>query len=301
MPRSPGKDIAEIFGHSPDDLSEHARSLWSVNACPFVEGPCSKKSHDGSVVYGVCSVRNLNDDEVIVCPNRLYAENYKIIRAVSSDAFGKNVEFCTYSEYVRRRTQKGTVVVALGTKSGREVGLGKQLSIDWVLALLQDGKLEDYAGLEIQSMDITGNYRANWQAYRNLPESKSTRIPPSEHGINWANVHKRLIPQLIRKGAVFSKSQLCTKGLHFALPEIVYQKFEAVVGCLSECTRMAKDTLTVHTYTLGSTVPHGEVRGLKHVRSCRFQLSDFAAGFITGPNLPSGQELDDAIRRVLGL
>ena len=177
MTRSPGKDIGEIFGHAPDDISEAARSLWSVNACPFVEGPCTKTNHDKSIVYGVCSVANLNGDEVIVCPNRLYAGNYQAIREVSHNAFGTEVEFCTYGEYIRRRKQKGKVVVALGQKSGREVGLGKKLSIDWVLALLEDGELTDYAGLEIQSMDITGNYRRNWHAYKDLPQASEQRIP----------------------------------------------------------------------------------------------------------------------------
>ena len=162
MPRSPGKDICEIFGHSPDDLTESARSLWAINGCPFVEGPCSKTNSDKTIVYGTCSVTNLNGDEIIVCPNRLYADNYAIIREVSQDAFGPDVAFCTYREYIRRRQTKGAVVVALGQKSGREVGLGRKLSLDWVLALLQDGELADYAGLEIQTMDITGNYRRNW-------------------------------------------------------------------------------------------------------------------------------------------
>ena len=301
MPRSPGKDIAEIFGHNPDDLSETARSLWSVNACPFIEGPCTKTNHDKSIIYGVCSVRNLNGDEVIVCPNRLYADNYSVIRSVSHDAFGSEVDFCTYREYVRRRQIRGPVVVALGTKSGREVGLGKTLSIDWVLALLEDGQLTDYAGLEIQSMDITGNYRANWAAYRDLPGLTAKHIPPSDHGINWANVHKRLIPQLIRKGSVFAKSNICTKGLYFVLPEIVYQKFEDVVGHVDECPHVANDVLSVHTYAIGPNVPHGHIRPLSHIRSARFLLKDFSAGFVRGPNLPSGQELDEAVMKVLSI
>ena len=300
MPRAPGKDIAEIFGHAPDDLTEEARSLWRLNACPFVEGPCIKTNHDKSLVYGVCSVKNLNGDEVITCPNRLYADNYGVIRAVSQYAF-PDIPFRTYGEYVRQRGHIDPVVVALGQRSGREVGLGRSLSIDWVLALIRDGNLADYAGLEIQSMDITGNYREAWTAYRNLQPNTPVRIPSSKHGVNWANVHKRLIPQLIRKGAVFAKSDLCTKGLHFTLPEIVYQKFEDVVGELPEQERLARNVLSVSTYALGQNVPHGNVRPLVSIRSERFLLDDFAQGFITGPNLPSGRELDDAIRRVLGI
>lgn len=300
MPRSPGKDIAEIFGHAPDDNTPEARALWTLGACPFVEGPCSKTNHDKSIVYGVCSVKNLNGDEVITCPNRLYAEDYAVIRQVSRDAFG-DVPFRSYSKYVQNRGEQGPLVVALGHKSGREVGLGKSLSIDWVLALIDRGNLVDYAGLEIQSMDITGNYRANWEAYNNLEPGVRVRIPPSKHGINWANVHKRLIPQLIRKGTVFAKSQVCTKGLHFALPELVYQRFEDIVGDLEEQEELACNVLSVHTFALGANVPHGNIRPLAGLRSQRFTLKDFAEGFITGPNLPDGDDLDDAIRKVLGV
>lgn len=301
MPRSPGKDIAEIFGHAPDDLTEASRAMWAVNACPFVTGPCTKTNHDKSLVYGVCSVRNLNDDEIIICPNRLYADNYESIRAVSHAAFGAGVNFCTYSEFVARKRTQGSVVVALGTKSGAEVKLGKQLSMDWVLALLKDGELADYVGLEIQSMDITGNYRDNWQAYKDLPKTKAKRIPASEHGINWANVHKRLIPQLIRKGSIYANSSICTKGLHFVLPEIVYQRFENVVGEMTACNASGKNVLTVHTYALGKNVSYGEIRPLKQVRTERFLLSEFADGFVRGPNLPTGKELDNAIRKGLGI
>lgn len=301
MPRAVGKDIAEIFGHAPDDLTEASRSLWTLSACPFVEGPCTKTNHDKSIVYGTCSVQNLNGDEVIICPNRLYAENYEVIRKVSRDTFGPDIDFCTFTEYVRRRRQAGSVVVALGQKSGREVALGKSLSIDWVLALLIDGELRDYTGLEIQSMDITGNYRDCWQAYKDLPENNAQRIPDSGHGINWANVHKRLIPQLIRKGSVFAKSEICTKGLHFALPDIVYQKFVDVVGEMEEVDEVSNEVLSVHTYAIGERVEHGHIRPLRHIRSSKFALADFAEGFITGPNLPSGEDLDASIRQVLGI
>ena len=301
MPRAVGKDIAELFGHAPDDLTEECRSLWTLNACPFTEAPCTKTNHDKSIVYGACSVKGMSGDEVIICPNRLYADNYNVIRSVSHDAFGSDTPFCTYGEYIRRRKQAGPVVVALGQRSGKEVGLGKQLSIDWVLALIVDGQLADYAGLEVQSMDITGNYRENWQSYKELPSSQGRKISPSQHGINWANVHKRLIPQLIRKGSVFAKSSLCTRGLHFLLPEIVYQKFEDVVGEMTECETSSRDVLSVHTYALGANVPHGKLRPLIHIRTSRFLLKEFAKGFIEGPNLPSGLDLDAAVKRVLGL
>ncbi|CAH1044724.1 hypothetical protein HPTD01_3202 [Halomonas sp. TD01] len=96
--------------------------------------------------------------------------------------------------------------------------------MDWVLAKVKNGKLQQYVGVEVQSIDITGNYRDSWHTYKNLNTSFSGDIPRSEHGLNWANVHKRLIPQLIRKGVVYSNSKLVPSGLYFIVPDIVYKK-----------------------------------------------------------------------------
>jgi hypothetical protein len=75
-------------------------------------------------------------------------------------------------------------------------------------------------------MDTTGNYHANWLAY-----SKERKIiPDSEHGMNWANVWKRLIPQLILKGSIAATSKLCKQGHYFVVPDQVYQRFERLIG-----------------------------------------------------------------------
>ena len=96
--------------------------------------------------------------------------------------------------------------------------------MDWVLAKVKSGKLKEYVGIEVQSIDITGNYRDCWHSYNNL--TPGTKIISSScHGMNWANVHKRLIPQIIRKGLVYSRSSMVKKGVYFIVPDIVYRKF----------------------------------------------------------------------------
>ncbi|MDC3224391.1 NotI family restriction endonuclease [Mariniblastus sp.] len=299
MPRARNRDLNEIFGYAPDDLSETARSYWSSKDCPFVNAPCSKTNHDRSIVYGTCSVRNNDGKEVVICPKRFYANKHEVIRSVSQLLFGSEVDFCLFEDFKMRNDKSGRLVVALGQNSGKEVSLGNKLHLDWVLSLLHDGEMVDFAGLEVQAMDITGNYRNNWQAYKDLPTSPNAVIPNSEHGINWANVHKRLIPQLIRKGGVFAKSNVCTKGLHFVLPEVVYRKFEEVVGVMEEVPEVSNKTLSVHTYDLGTQVLLGQRRCLRKIRTLTFSLKEFSDGFISGPNLPSGEELEMAIQRVL--
>jgi hypothetical protein len=168
--------------------------------------------------------------------------------------------------------------------------------MDWVLARIKNGVLKDYVGIEVQSIDITGNYRDAWYAARD----KKAIIPNSAHGLNWANVHKRLIPQIIRKSLVYSKSNFVKQGLYFIVPEAVYQKFEDIIGDdIPLVQSAAKDVITVHTYDLEANAPLGTIRGLVLKRTLRFKLDEFSARFISGPNLPSGDTLDNKIRAIL--
>ena len=296
------KTLIEIFGYASDDLSRDARSLWNIGACPFTYKPCTKINHDQSITYGTCSVSSPFGD-IVICPNRLYANDYETLRNVSSDAFG-DIPFFLFDKYVKERATITECVVALGKNSGKEVQVGRGLSMDWVLARIVDGGLAEYVGIEVQSIDITGNYRDAWHGYHNLPNTKTPveKIPSSRHGLNWANVHKRLIPQLIRKGVVYSRSTLVRKGLYFILPEIVYLKFEDIIGSdIPTVAEASCDTLTVMTYELGKTVEHGSQRAILPVRRMRFTLDEFADRFTSGPNLPSGEDLDEAIKRILNI
>ncbi len=119
--------------------------------------------------------------------------------------------------------------------------------------------------------------------------------------MNWANVHKRLIPQIIRKGVVYSSSEMVKAGLYFVLPEVVYRKFEEIIGAdIPTIEDTGPNVLTIHTYDLSAPTGHGQQRTLVLNRQLRVSLDEFAQRFISGPNLPTGEELDDAVKRVLG-
>lgn len=294
----PKNDIVEIFGYASNDTSDDCRSLWSLGACPFLSSPCSKTNHDKTVIYGTCSVTTSFGD-CIVCPNRLYANHFAVLKRVAADAFG-NIPFYTYDEYIQHRTDSLPCVVALGMHSGHEIKLQKTCSMDWVLARIENAKLVEYTGIEVQSIDITNNYRDNWYAYKNI--TPNATIPRSEHGMNWANVHKRLIPQIIRKSLIYSHSQLVQSGLYFIVPDIVYRKFEDIVGAdIPLVTEKGADVITVHTYELGQPVEEGKIRSVVPVRQFRFKMQDFSNRFISGPNLPMAEELDTAVKSALGL
>lgn len=302
MLQRPSKDLVEIFGYAPDDLTTPCRSLWGLNACPFTNTSCTKTNHDTSVVYGTCSVTTPYGD-CVICPNRLYANDYQVLKTISHECFGNSIPFLMFNQFIPQRTKLTNCVVALGHNSGKEVKIGRQMSMDWVLAKIQGNKLMEYVGIEVQSIDITGNYRDAWYAYKNLkPSTKS--IPPSEHGLNWANVHKRLIPQIIRKATIYSRSNLVKKGLFFVVPEIVFNKFEEILGSdMPEIpqSNICGDTISVHTYELSASVDHGSQRDLVRKRTLHISLEEFSSRFVSGPNLPSGNDLDNAVKAILNV
>ena len=260
---------------------------------------CSKANHDRSIIYGTCSVTSPYGD-CVICPNRLYENNYSVLRTIANEAFGRNLRFLMYEQFIPLREKVRSCIVALGQNSGKEVKIGTSLSMDWVLARIKNGKLVEYTGVEVQSIDITGNYRDSWHSYKRISKQTSI-IPVSEHGMNWANVHKRLIPQIIRKGTIYSRSNLVKSGLFFVVPDIVYRKFEEIIGQdIPLLNKPGRDVLTIHTYELSPFRKHGEHRSLLMKRNIRFSIDEFSQRFISGPNLPSGEQLDDAVKRVLG-
>jgi len=190
-------------------------------------------------------------------------------------------------------------VVLLGKGSGSEIQVrnsAAQLSLDWTMACVASGELESVIPCEVQSIDTTGSYREAWRAYA----EENVSVPDAAHGMNWANVWKRLIPQLLLKGAVASTSTLCKRGLYFVVPDRVYEQFEKLVGEVPEVSAPGPGVLTVMTYELGPLVPRGSVRSLVRCRTVRTAITDFAESFASGRELlPLGSQLDVKVRSVL--
>jgi Restriction endonuclease NotI len=68
------------------------------------------------------------------------------------------------------------------------------------------GELLEFVPVEVQSMDTTGSYQPEWYRLfgRTLPEGRFKK----GSNINWENVNKRIIPQLMSKGNVFRREEL---------------------------------------------------------------------------------------------
>ena len=305
MPRANGNDLCEIFGYATDDNSSNARKQWKSQQCPFIGGICIKHSHpqeDGNlIVYGSCSVTNKTRsgiEEVIICPQRLYSDNYQSLHSCIKDAIGADLPIFSASDYSKLKKKKklpDDFFVMFGKNCGKEISLSNpgviELSLDWVMARVTNSELRSIIPCEVQSIDITGNYRAAWSAY----SRELSKIPNSAHGMNWANVWKRLIPQLILKSSVASTSKLCKHGIYFVIPDRVYLQFEKLVGEVPAISSSREGAMTVMTYNLGPEVKKGNIRKLKHCRTVRMLATEFAKCFAAGKQLPLGTQLDEEV------
>ncbi|MFH1803695.1 MAG: NotI family restriction endonuclease [Pseudomonadota bacterium] len=223
--------IWDFFGYRSTDQSEAALDAIKYETCPFIKEKCEKTFNDRTIA-GVCSVKPMTSSPVICCPIRLYAESYKILRDVSDFAFEPNLPLVpgrNALDYVRENNQASVAV--FGQRWGGELRLpqkdGKRsYFVDWILARLSPtGDLIEFVAVEVQTIDTTGTYRNGYEALRD-----GHLIEKTTAGLNWENVSKRILPQLIYKGQVLQRESLCKKGLFFICPAPVFERVTDRLG-----------------------------------------------------------------------
>ncbi|MFQ5881816.1 MAG: hypothetical protein ACE5I9_05015 [Candidatus Methylomirabilales bacterium] len=275
--------------------------------CLFIDSQCTKLDRAG-VPTGVCSVYNPTDqEETIICPNRLYYKGYEVLRDVVADAFGRDCDLI-HPDDLGRMQHDGKKVVGLGKRFGKEIRLplprspGKKRKAffytDWILVqITSTGQLGKFVGVEVQSIDTTGNYQAAQRGYMKGERNP----PPSEHGLNWENVNKRILPQIIFKGRVLQREDLCERGLYFLVPDPVYKRIIARLGGDLEEYPSGRGSVTFLLYDLVKSAFAGQHREVHQVGIKRSNVESIADRFTSARDLPPAGAFERHIREALGL
>ena len=263
--------ITETFGYSTSDNSEQAMAQRKSQICPFINKICWKKFRAGGVVSGTCTVKQPKGEEVIICPDRLYADQFLILRDIAVRAFGEGMQLIGPTEIGKTNGDKDRIVT-FGKRWGKEIRVpqlsetGEEKnksfsSADWILARVTEaGKLIEFVPVEVQSMDTIGSYQSVWCEMNGLPLPEGHH-PKKQPGINWENVNKRILPQLLTKGNVFRRERLCLKGIFFVCPTPVYNALIRRLGAKLSQFPMQAGAITFRHYSL-SQAPHGQMRPL---------------------------------------
>lgn len=291
--------LLEWFGHDLDNWSPIAVVDRRDERCPYVGTNCSKTFNNGAR-SGACSVLLGGGAKVAICPNRLYAQDYLALSNVALVAFGAGHTIIRPSE-AATVSHDGAFVIAFGHSFGRELQLPSRggrggYFVDWILARISSaGDLQDFVAVEIQTIDTTGSYRNEVDA---LKGGQQQVIRSSKAGLNWENVNKRILPQLIYKGRVLQRERLCTKGLFFVCPDAIYQRITERLGGLDAVENLQPGSLTFHWYGLGETDASGD-RPIMLGGQFSTTVDHVAYKFVAPTNLPAAGVYESAIKAAL--
>lgn len=297
--------IAEFFGYRSEDKSPAACAAAEQKICPFLGTACTKTLSRDRTPSGACAIRQktAGSPPVICCPMRIYANNYEILRLIAYKAFGEELNhYAGRAALMPAQAEHGAIAV-FGRGWGGELRLPQRKGtgsyfVDWVLAKLDaDGRLEEFTAIEVQTIDTTGNYRASREA---LLHGRS--VVPDTVGLNWENVSKRIIPQLIYKGQVLQREEICRTGLYFVCPAPVFERTLNRLGGKEKLVSFPSQPASIHfiSYDYDTTAPQadGQIAPLKIMEEHSTTVYKIQEAF-SALNLPEGNVYRDAITHSL--
>lgn len=297
--------IAEFFGYSAEDKSEKALNTAARKLCPFTKSACAKILSRIQVPSGVCTVRQKSkgSPNVICCPYRIYANDYSMLHEIAFKAFKKRLNLYAGKIAVEKAKHEGGAIAVFGKGWGGELRLPQRKGtgayfVDWVLARLdKHGTLADFTAIEVQTIDTTGNYQT---ARKALIESRE--IVEDTVGLNWENVNKRIIPQLIYKGQVLQREDLCKSGLFFVAPKPVYDRVLERLGGKDKIPSFPYQPASIHFIAYDAIPPanhlDGEIQRLGIIEEHCTTVYKVQEAF-SAVTLPNGNVYRDAIMSCL--
>lgn len=178
--------IVELFGISTFASDTEWKKIVAEQQCPFLDRKCLKvRKSQPDIAIGTCSVKYgaKKPRDILICPHRMLSD-------------GKIFMDC---HHLLRLHEPGNDLHKIPQV---EIPGG---SVDYFLASVQNGKVVDFAGIELQTLDTTGTV---WpQRHRFLqsvgvadPDERFSKKP---FGMNWKMTAKTILVQLHHKIETF--------------------------------------------------------------------------------------------------
>ena len=173
--------ISEFFTLNTSAESTDWQTVIQTQQCAYLGRKCIKtRKSESDIAIGTCTVQYQNKD-IIICPHRLL-EKHKI--------FVDCIHLLTLHE------------------PGNELHILPEISIpggsiDYVFASVRNGKVKDFVGIELQTMDTTGTVWPERQRFLQSKGISQTEIAQKPFGMNWKMTAKTILVQLHHKIQTF--------------------------------------------------------------------------------------------------
>lgn len=178
--------ILEIFGQSTKAANVNWQAIVEQQQCPFIRRTCYKvRKSNPNVAIGTCAVSHGKEAKpIVICPSRLIDR-----RHVFTD--------CLHLLTTHEPGNELHVIPEVSVPGG---------NVDYFLASARKGKVKDFVGIEIQTLDTTGTiWPERWRLLRELGVNQDENEENSKKvfGINWKMTAKTILIQIHHKIQTF--------------------------------------------------------------------------------------------------
>ncbi|HOV75285.1 MAG TPA: NotI family restriction endonuclease [Candidatus Hydrogenedentes bacterium] len=179
-------NIIELFGETTANKVRDWKSVVDRQWCPYLDRKCIKvRKSQPDVSIGSCSVLyGKAKRPIVICPFRLLER-----RQVFTD--------CLHLLTVHEPGNELHIVSEVSIPGG---------SVDYFLASVRGGKVKDFVGVELQTLDTTGTV---WPARQRYLQDVGVNVVREEtaeyktYGMNWKMTAKTILIQLHHKVQTF--------------------------------------------------------------------------------------------------
>jgi len=249
-------DVIELFGHSAVEPGQNWKAIVKKQQCPFLGKRCYKvRKSDPSISIGTCTVLyGRSAEPIMICPTRLIDR-----RQIFVD--------CIHLLSLHEPGNELHIVSEVSIPGG---------TVDYFLVSARNGKVRDFIGIELQTLDTTGTVWPERQRLLKQVGVKRADVAETSDkpfGMNWKMTAKTILVQMHHKIQTFEH---VNKKLVLVTQDVLldYMTNEFSFAHLSNPPRSG-DPMHFHAYRMAQQVDHTYKLTLEKL------LSTDAAGIAT--------------------
>lgn len=224
--------VIEFFGRASGGPAQNWANIVERQQCPFLGKTCYKtRKGDPHISIATCTVLypKRNPEPVIICPSRLIER-----RQIFVD--------CLHLLTTHEPGNELHIVSEISIPGG---------SVDYFLVSARGGRVRDFVGIELQTIDTTGTVwpeRQRLLKELGLPRADNAEASEKSYGMNWKMTAKTILVQMHHKIQTFEH---LSKKLALVTQDklVAYMTKEFNFGHLSNPPTVG-DSLHFHAYRM---------------------------------------------------
>jgi hypothetical protein len=226
--------VLELYGVSTSSVQEiDWASVSSRQFCPYLSRKCEKnRKSNPEITIGTCSVEYSREHkQLMICPYRLLERNQVFLD-------------CMHLLTLHEPGNELHIVPEVGIPGG---------SVDYFLVSVVDGRVKDFVGIELQTLDTTGTVWPERQRFldqQRIKVSADDVNSPRKFGMNWKMTSKTSLIQLHHEVETF---EVINKRLVLVVQDHLLEYMQREFQFEHVKKARLGDSMHIHSYRFSQT------------------------------------------------